>query len=123
MPLAGYRFILYGPGNDYWDVNDLPGKNINFYLPIRAGTSAIYLLPIMPMVMRAYSVRLDSYWNDLRGNIIIKLVSVFNIFSRGDYYINSLFFNFVIFFGAYYFVQVIYQIYPGKKMAANQLAV
>ena len=28
----------------------------------------------------------DSYWNDLKGNVFIKILSVFNIFSFGNYY-------------------------------------
>jgi len=41
----------------------------------------------------------NSYWNDLKANLIIKLVSVFDIFSGGNYYTNVVLFNFVIFFG------------------------
>lgn len=41
----------------------------------------------------------NSFWNDLRNNILIKTIGVFNILSRGNYYINSLFFNFIAFFG------------------------
>ena len=58
----------------------------------------------------------DSYWNDLTGNIIIKLVSIFNILSRGDYYINSLFFNFIIFFGHVCFYKLFIKIYADKKI-------
>ena len=57
----------------------------------------------------------DSFWNDLKGNIIIKLVSVFNIFSRGDYYINSLFLI-SRFLWACYIVQGVYKIYPGRAV-------
>jgi len=41
-----------------------------------------------------------SYWNDTRSNLIVKLLSVFNIFSGKNFYINTLFYNFLIFFGA-----------------------
>jgi hypothetical protein len=40
----------------------------------------------------------NSFWNDLRNNILLKTIGVFNILSRGNYYINSLFFNFIAFF-------------------------
>jgi uncharacterized protein with PQ loop repeat len=40
-----------------------------------------------------------SFWNDLRNNILIKTIGILNILSRGNYYINSLFFNFVSFLG------------------------
>lgn len=41
----------------------------------------------------------ESYWNDITVNIIIKLLSVFNLFTGGDVYANGLFFNAVIFSG------------------------
>ncbi len=107
---------IYGPGNDYWDFNDYareeyqllltsPGKYFTnlFTSDYGDGYSGVF---------NSY----NSYWNDLRGNIIIKLVSVFNIFSRGDYYINSLFFNFIIFFGHVILYRLFSKIYPGKNI-------
>jgi len=107
---------IYGPGNDYWDLNDYareeyqllltnPGKYITniFTSEYAGGYSGIFN-------------SFNSYWNDLRGNIIIKLVSVFNIFSRGDYYINSLFFNFLVFFGHIILYRLFIQIFPGKSI-------
>lgn len=41
----------------------------------------------------------ESYWNDITVNIIIKLLSVFNVFTGGDLYVNGLFFNALIFSG------------------------
>jgi len=41
----------------------------------------------------------NSYWNDLKDNLIIKLVSIFDIFSGGNYYVNVVLYNFVFFFG------------------------
>ena len=29
----------------------------------------------------------DSYWNDLKGNVFVKLLSIFNVFSFGHYYV------------------------------------
>ena len=34
----------------------------------------------------------DSYWNDLKGNIFIKILSIFNILSLGHYYVNVIFY-------------------------------
>jgi hypothetical protein len=41
----------------------------------------------------------NSYWNDLKSNVIIKLMAVFNVFSFTNYYINIVFFNFLFLFG------------------------
>lgn len=107
---------IYGPGNDYWDVNDYardeyqvlitnPGEYFSnlFTSGYQDGYAGIF---------NSY----NSYWNDLRSNIVIKLVSVFNIFSRGDYYINSLFYNFIIFFAHVILFRLFIKIYPGREI-------
>ena len=57
----------------------------------------------------------DSFWNDLRSNLMSKLLSLFNIMSGGNYYINTIFYNFLIFFGSVIFFKIFTAIYPGKK--------
>jgi hypothetical protein len=54
----------------------------------------------------------NSFWNDTRNNIIIKMLSVFDIFSRLNFFINSLFFNFLVFFGAVGLYRVFIDIFP-----------
>ncbi|MBK7123792.1 MAG: hypothetical protein IPH68_13965 [Chitinophagaceae bacterium] len=106
---------IYGPGNDYWDVNDFareeyqlmltnPGRYLSniFTSDYEGGYGGIFN-------------SFNSYWNDLENNILIKLVSVFNIFSRGDYYINSLFFNFIIFFGHVILYRLLILVFPGPR--------
>ena len=107
---------IYGPGNDYWDTNDyaLEEYQILQTNPVK------YLINIFTSHYQGgYSGMFssgNSYWNDLKGNIVIKLVSVFNIFSLGDYYINSLFFNFIIFFGHVMLYRLFIKIYPGSQV-------
>lgn len=59
----------------------------------------------------------NSYWNDLKTNLVIKFISVCNIFSQGNYYINSLFFNLIGFLGHLAFYRVFIQLYPARKWA------
>lgn len=108
---------IYGPGNDYWDTNDFareeyqllfsnPGKYFtNLFIPegYTGGYSGVF---------GSY----NSFWNDLEGNIVIKLISVFNIFSHGNFYINSLFFNFIIFFGHVILYRLFIKMFPGKSL-------
>jgi hypothetical protein len=108
---------IYGPGNDYWDNNDFaqeeyrlffsdPGKYFtNLFIPddYTAGYNGIFSSH-------------NSFWNNLENNIVIKLVSVFNIFSRGNYYINSLFFNFIIFFGHIILYRLFIKMFPGRQL-------
>lgn len=58
-----------------------------------------------------------SYWNDLKGSIFIKLLSVFNIFSRGYYFINVLFYNFLSLFGLLAIFRVFVHVWPARKTA------
>ncbi|MEP6701058.1 MAG: hypothetical protein ABJA85_07075, partial [Bacteroidota bacterium] len=57
----------------------------------------------------------DSYWNDLKGNLIIKILSVFNIFSFGHYYVNVIFYCFITLFGTIAIYKVMTDVFPEKK--------
>lgn len=57
----------------------------------------------------------DSYWNDTRSNLIIKILSLFNIFSRANFFINILFYNFLIFIGTVNLYKVFIHILPSYK--------
>lgn len=58
----------------------------------------------------------DSYWNDLKGNFFIKLLSVFNIFSFGNYYVNVIFYSFISMFGPVAIYRVMSDVHPGRKI-------
>ena len=63
----------------------------------------------------AYSRLLDdshSYWNNLRTNLLIKMLSIFDLFSFGDFLINTLFYNFLVFFGFIALFRVFIKIFP-----------
>jgi hypothetical protein len=57
----------------------------------------------------------NSYFNDLRGNIVGKALAFFNFLSRGNYFINSLFFNFFGFLGHIALYKLFNDAYPNKK--------
>ena len=58
----------------------------------------------------------NSFWNDTRNNIIVKMLSVFDIFSGLNFFINSLIFNFLIFFGAVGLYRVFVDILPASRI-------
>lgn len=58
----------------------------------------------------------NSYWNDLKGNLFIKVLSVFNLFSTGNYYINVIFYSFLTLFGPLAIYRVMSDVFPSKKM-------
>lgn len=57
----------------------------------------------------------QSYWNNLSANLIIKFLSFCDIFSLGHYYVNVIFYNFVIFFGVVALYRVFKLIYSNKE--------
>lgn len=59
----------------------------------------------------------DSYWNDLKGNVFIKILSVFNILSFGNYFINVVFYSLITLFGPIAIYRVMKDAFPGKKIA------
>ena len=58
----------------------------------------------------------NSYWNDLKSNFFIKILSVFDVFSFGNYYINVIFFSFITLVGPVAFYYVLNDVFPGKKI-------
>lgn len=63
-----------------------------------------------------YSRFLDdskSFWNDLRTNLIAKMLSIFDLFSFKNFLINTLFYNFLVFFGCVALYKVFIKIFPG----------
>ncbi len=57
----------------------------------------------------------NNYWKDLAETFITKLLAVFNIASRGNIYINALFFAGAGFFGHIALYKLFNSIYPNKK--------
>lgn len=58
----------------------------------------------------------QSYWNDLHDNVMIKLLSLLDVFSFGNYYVNVILFNFLIIFGNIGIYRVFADIYKNKKL-------
>lgn len=59
----------------------------------------------------------NTYWNDLKGNFFIKILSVFNIFSLGHYYVNVIFYSFITLLGPVCVYRVMSDAIPGRKTA------
>lgn len=57
----------------------------------------------------------DSYWNDTKSNFMYKLLSIFDIFSGKNFFINTLFFNFLVFFGLVALYKVFIKIFPDSN--------
>jgi len=58
----------------------------------------------------------NSYWNDLKSNIVIKLLGICNVFTFKNYYANIILFNYIFMFGPVAFYRVMLQVFPTKKL-------
>lgn len=56
----------------------------------------------------------NSWWNDLRGNFLIKILALFNAASFGNYYINVIFYSFLSLFGPIAVYRVMKDFFPLK---------
>ncbi len=115
MAIGWISIHYYGPGNDYWDLNDEAWKEYQLLVNNPGNYFRNIFTSDYADGYGGMFSSMNSYWNDLKGNILIKLVSVFNLFSRGDYYINSLFFNFIVFFGHVALYKLFISIFPDRK--------
>lgn len=59
----------------------------------------------------------DSYWNDLKGNFFIKILSVFDLFSLRNYYINIIFYSFITLFGPFALYRVMADVFARKNFS------
>ena len=57
-----------------------------------------------------------SWWNDLKTNMFIKFLSLVNIFTFGNYYVNVIFYSFITFTGPVAIYRVFCDVFPGKKV-------
>lgn len=56
----------------------------------------------------------NSYWNDLKHKYMVKLVSLFNIFTGSRYYVNVIFYSFITFFGPIALIRVMNDVFPKR---------
>jgi hypothetical protein len=57
-----------------------------------------------------------SWWNDLHTYAFTKLLTVFNLFSNGSYFINTIFYSLLTFYGPVAVFKMMQHAFPGKKM-------
>ncbi len=57
-----------------------------------------------------------SWWNDLKSNMFIKFLSLVNVFSFGNYYVNVIFYSFITITGPVAIYRVFTDVFPGKKV-------
>jgi hypothetical protein len=57
----------------------------------------------------------QNYWNDLKNDVMVKIMAVINVFTGKNYLANIIFFNFLFFFGLVAFYRLMNEVYNGNK--------
>lgn len=58
----------------------------------------------------------NSWWNDLKGTFLVKILAIFNLASMGNYYVNVIFYSFITFFGPIALYRVMKDVYPNNHL-------
>ena len=113
----GWITIKYYPGNDYWSLHN---ESITEWKLLKDHPRSFFENILYSPYTNKYGGFFDavgSYWNDLRNNIIVKMLAFFNLVSMGNFYINSLLLNVIGFFGHVALYRIFQQLYPEQKKA------
>lgn len=114
--LYGYVFLHYYNGDDTWKfftaslaetellLNNPKLFFINEFTPANAlqtGKNTGEILAI--------------YLNDLQYVLVVKSMAIMNLVTKGNYYLNSVIFNAIVFFGHYWLFKLMTELFPQKK--------
>ncbi|WP_133053870.1 hypothetical protein [Niastella yeongjuensis] len=114
--LYGYIYLHYYNGDDTWDFHQHSLRELQKlkHEPLRYFTD---LLPTRSFADAggAFWKGLYIYIHSLEFDSITKLLSIANIFSGSNYYINVVFFNFILFWGHYWLFSLLVKEFPQKR--------
>ncbi len=117
LAIGFVAYQLTPTGNDYWSIN---AEGLKEYQLLLSNPYQFFTSIFHSHYSRGYGGFFDalpSYWNDLRATLMSKFLAPLNFLSGGNYYINSLFYNFFCFLGHVAFYRLFIQLYPNKKFA------
>lgn len=112
----GYFFLKYYNGDDTWMLHRYSITDYHLLLsdPLRFFREIFEHGYTQSQGNTFFSTE-NNYWKDLPNNLIVKLLALMNVLSRGNYYINVIFFNLIIFWAHYYLLRFFNEVYPCLK--------
>ncbi|HEX6431234.1 MAG TPA: hypothetical protein VF008_26270, partial [Niastella sp.] len=114
--LYGYIYGHFYNGDDTWWYHNLSQGELQKLLH----EPVVYFKQLGPAQSFAWAgggfwQGFSAYLHHLENVGIIKILSIANIFSRGNYYINVVFFNFILFWGHYWLFSLYVKEFPQKR--------
>lgn len=113
--LYGYIFLRYYGGDDTWQLhlNSLRESEMLLNDPYRFFSE---FGPATAIKKGDNFVQVVGFYlNDLEYCLQAKTLAIINIISRGNYYINTVFWNFVFFWGHYWLFQLLVTEFPSRR--------
>ncbi|HEY4876685.1 MAG TPA: hypothetical protein VIH86_13995 [Puia sp.] len=113
--LYGYIFLHFYAGDDTWWFfkDSLPEYQKMIHQPVQ------FFKDFSPVFdfsnSNSFFQNFKVYIADVEFWTIRKLLAVFNIFSGGNYYIDALFFDFIVFWGPFLLLKLLLKHFPEKK--------
>lgn len=116
----GYISYEFAPESDYWSLHS---EGILEHEILKSNPK-LFLKSLFPLNndfhvndfhVNDFFSTTNSFWNELRNNIIIKLLAAFNFISFGNYYINALFINIFAFLGSVGLYRTLLHIYKERN--------
>ena len=111
----GWISYKFAPQNDYWSLHH---DGILEHELLKSNPKLFFkaLLPLSSdSQFNSFFSTTHSYWNELRNNIIIKLLALLNFISFGNYYTNALFINVFAFLGSIGLYRMLVHLYKEKN--------
>ncbi|MEO6314302.1 MAG: hypothetical protein ABIU63_13825 [Chitinophagaceae bacterium] len=102
----GYLFKQYYHGDDTWALHQDGLLQYQRLLHTPAAFFADFLNE-SPVLGNNFNFQPASYLENLEYAIITKTLAFFNLVSRGNYYLNVVFFNFLTFWGVYFLYKLL----------------
>jgi len=114
--LYGYIYLHYYNGDDTWDYHRQSLQDLE---KLKHETLH-YFTELLPAESFAWAGGtfwhgLSVYIHTLENDGLVKILSIANIFSRGNYYLNVVFFNFILFWGHYWLFSLFVKEFPEKR--------
>ncbi|WP_133055371.1 hypothetical protein [Niastella koreensis] len=114
--LYGYIYGRYYNGDDTWnyhfyslqDLHKLKHNTLFYFTELLPGESFTW-------AGGSFFHGFSAYLHTLEFDTIVKTLSIADIFSGGNYYINVVFFNFILFWGHYWLFCLFVKEFPGKR--------
>jgi hypothetical protein len=107
----GYIHLRFYNGDDTWVYNN---EAINAYQQLNNHPLAFFRALWPAHIDSLYEAK-DFFTRNLEQELMIRLIALFNFLTGGNYYLNTIFFNFIVFWGHYWLFNFLILRYPSAR--------